>query len=360
MPETRTPDIAARKADHLALCVEEDVGFQGKTTLLEEVELVHEALPELALDDVDLAVELVGKRLRAPLVIAAMTGGTARAEAINRDLATVAEEFGIGFAFGSQRPLLLRGIEDGYRVRDIAPTTLVLGNIGVVQARETPTARLRELIDFSGADALCVHLNPAQEMAQPEGDRDFRGGYDTIARLLDELGRPVVVKETGCGLSRRVAERLVGLGVRHVDVGGSGGTSWVGVEAKRARDEQRALGERFWDWGIPTGASVAQLSGLPLEIVATGGIAHGLDGARALALGARAAGVARPLLKAQALGLPILRATVGRWIDELRVAHLLTGSRTPADLARAPLVVGSRLLRWVPDGSPLRARRLDR
>lgn len=354
MPDT--PDIASRKDDHIALTIDEDVGFRRKTTLLEEVELVHDALPDLSLDDVDLGVRFAGKALRAPLIIAAMTGGTPRAETINRDLARVAEEQGIGFAFGSQRPLLLRGTSEGYRVRDVAPTTLVLGNIGVVQARETPTAKLRELLDVSGADALCVHLNPAMEVVQPEGDRDFRGGLDTIARLVGELGKPVIVKETGCGLSRAVGERLVRVGVRDVDTSGAGGTSWVAVETKRAKDAQRALGERFWDWGVPTGASVAQLSGLPLRVCATGGVADGLDAARALALGATCVGVARPLLKAQARGIDTLREAVAQLIAEVRVACLLTGCRTPADLAQRPLVVGPRLRRWIPRGSPLLAR----
>lgn len=352
------PDIASRKDDHIALCVDGDVGFAAKTTLLDDIELVHDALPDLALDEVDLSVRFAGKTLRAPLIIAAMTGGTARAEAINRDLARVAEEEGIGFAFGSQRPLLVRGITAGYAVRDVAPSTLVLGNIGVVQARETPTGRLRALLDQSGADALCVHLNPAQEVVQPEGDRDFRGGLATIERLVAELGRPVIVKETGCGLSRRVGERLRAIGVQNVDTSGAGGTSWVQVETLRAQGGQRALGERFRDWGIPTAASVAQLDGLGFAVVATGGVADGLDAARALALGATAVGIARPFLKAQAEGPEALRAAVRRVIAELRVACLLTGSRTPDALRAAPLVIGPRLLRWVPRGSGLAGRLL--
>lgn len=356
MPDPRTPDIASRKDDHIQLCVSGDVGFRAKTTLLEEVELVHDALPDLAVSDVDLATRLVGRNLRAPLVIAAMTGGTARAAAINRDLARVAQEHGIAFAFGSQRPLLVRGIEDGYHVRDVAPDTLVLGNIGVVQARETPTARLRELVDRTGADALCVHLNPAMEVVQPGGDEDFRGGLDTVRRLVHELGKPVIVKETGCGLSRTVAARLVAAGVQAVDTSGAGGTSWVAVETLRARAGQRALGERFRDWGIPTAASVAQLDGLGLEIVATGGVAHGLDAARALALGATCAGIARPLLQAQAQGLDALREAVGAVIHELRVACLLTGSRTPAELRGKPIGLGPNLRRWVPAGGDLASR----
>ncbi len=354
MPDA--PDISSRKADHIALCRDEEVGFRDVTTLLEEVGLVHDALPEMAVDAVDLGTTFAGKRLRAPLVIAAMTGGAPEAAVINRDLATVAERLGVGFAFGSQRPLLVRGIHDGYHVRDVAPSTLILGNIGVVQARETPTARLVEMLDVSGADALCVHLNPAMEVVQPEGDSDFRGGLDTIRRLVAELDRPVIVKETGCGLSRRVAERLVSVGVRHVDVSGAGGTSWVGVEARRARDGRAALGERFWDWGIPTAASVAQLSDLPLEICATGGVAHGLDVARALALGATVGGIARPFLKAQALGVEALEAAVAQVIAEVRVACLLTGAASASALRAAPIVLGPRLSRWVPRGSTLLSR----
>jgi isopentenyl-diphosphate delta-isomerase len=360
MPDTKpspgVPDIAARKADHIALCISDDVGFHGKTTLFEDMELVHDALPELALDEIDLSCSFAGKRLRAPLFIAAMTGGTAKAEAINRDLATVAEALGVGLCFGSQRPLLVRGIRDGYFVRDVAPTAPIFGNIGVVQARETTTKALADMLDTCGADALCVHLNPAMEVVQPEGDQDFRGGLETIRRLVAELRQPVIVKETGCGLSRRVAERLVGVGVRWVDVSGAGGTSWVGVEARRAAAGQRALGERYWDWGIPTAASVAQLAGLGLGIIATGGVSDGLAAAKAIALGATCAGIARPFLQAQARGLPALHEAVTAVIDELRLAHLLTGSRDGDALRAAPLVVGARLARWVPRGTSLRER----
>jgi isopentenyl-diphosphate delta-isomerase len=346
-PTDSASALASRKDDHIALCADGDtVAFRARSTLLEEVELLHDALPELAVADVDLACTFAGKRLRAPLIIAAMTGGTPQAGAINRDLAQVAEEEGIGFAFGSQRPLLVRGVRDGYTVRDVAPSALVLGNIGVVQARETATARLREMLRESGADALCVHLNPAMEVVQPEGDSDFRGGLETIRRLVEELGVPVIVKETGCGLSRRVGERLRAVGVTHVDVSGAGGTSWVGVEARRARADQAALGERFWDWGIPTAASVLQLRGLGFTICATGGVQHGLDAARAIALGATCAGIARPFLQARARGIDALRGAVRQVIAEIRTAMLLTGSGDVAALQAAPVILGPRLERW--------------
>jgi isopentenyl-diphosphate delta-isomerase len=350
---------ASRKEDHLDLCATDDVAFQGKTTLFEQVQLVHDALPELAVSDIDLTTELVDRTLRAPLVIAAMTGGMQRAEAVNRDLAQVAEEHGLAFGFGSMRPLLEEGVTLGYRVRDVAPNAVVFGNIGVVQAHRASTQAIVDMIGTSGCDALCVHLNPAMEVVQPEGDDDFRGGLETLARLHESLDVPIIAKETGCGLSRAVAERIAALGIRTVDTSGAGGTSWVGVETLRAK-ATRTLGELYWDWGIPTAASVAQLDGMDLDVIATGGVKNGLDIARAIALGATAGGMARPFLMAwNEGGRAAASAAAKQVVDEIRVACLLTGSRTPGDLGTAALVLGPGLLRWVPRDSPLRPRLLD-
>jgi isopentenyl-diphosphate delta-isomerase len=347
-------NIGQRKADHIALCTHEDVGFRRRSTLLECVRLVHDALPDMKLEDVDTSVRLFGKTLRAPLVIASMTGGTEEAGQINRELATIAEERGLGFGVGSQRAMHLRpGTGTTYRVRQLAPGTLLLGNVGLVQARTMPTSEVRLLVDEIGADALCIHLNPAMELVQPGGDRDFAHGLDTVRRLVRDLGLPLVLKETGCGISPAVGTRLRDVGVRHVDVSGAGGTSWVGVETKRAEaagDEgARALGEAFWDWGIPTAASVALLAPLGFDtIIATGGIATGLDVAHAIALGATAAGIARPVLRALTSGG---RAGVTALLDgitnELRVAMLLTGSRDLTALGRAPRVIVGELVSWL-------------
>src|ERR1700689_1872721 len=333
--------IGDRKAGHLTLCAEEDVGFRTRTTLLEQVRLVHDALPDMALGDVDTSVTLFGKTLRAPLVIASMTGGTA-------------EERGYGFGLCSQRAMLVRPAAGAsYRVRQIAPGTLVLGNVGVVQARAMTTSEVRVLCDEVGADALCVHLNPAMELVQPGGDRDFSQGLATIARLVRDVGLPVIVKETGCGIGPSVGRRLREVGVKHVDVSGAGGTSWVGVETRRAEAAgdagARALGEALWDWGIPTAASVALLAAQGFEtIVATGGVGTGLDVARAIALGATAAGIARPVLRALAAHG---RAGAMSFLDgveaELRAAMLLTGSRDVAALRRAPRVIVGELGGWI-------------
>ena len=350
-------DISKRKEEHLDLCATDDVAFRGKTTLLEEVGLVHDALPELAVSDIDLRTDLVGRSLSAPIVIAAMTGGTDRAEAVNRDLASVAEELGLAFGFGSMRPLLEHGIGSGYRVRDVAPTALIFGNIGVVQARAASDQQLADLVGTTGCDALCVHLNPAMEVIQAGGDDDFRGGLDAIEGMVAALPVPIIVKETGCGLSRSVARRFEDVGIRTVDVSGAGGTSWVGVETLRARARTKRLGELFWDWGIPTAASVAQLSGLGLEIIATGGLSDGLDIARAIALGARAGGLARRFLMAHnEAGRAGARTAANELIEELTVACLLTGSATPAALRGQPVVLGPTLRRWLPPDCPLQGR----
>jgi isopentenyl-diphosphate Delta-isomerase len=346
--------IGERKTDHLALCATGEVGFRARSTLFEGVRLVHEALPDMALADVDTTTTVLKKTLKAPLVIASMTGGTEEAGRINRELAEIAEERGYAFGLGSQRAMHVRPTSgETYRVRQAAPTALVLGNLGVVQAREMTTSDVRRLVEGVGADALIVHLNPAMELVQPGGDRDFGRGLETIARLTRELGVAVVVKETGCGLSPAVGRRLLAAGVRHVDVSGAGGTSWVGVETKRAEDagdaQARALGEALWDWGIPTAASVALLGPLGFEtIIATGGVASGLDVAKAIALGASAAGVARPVLRAlQTQGRNAAVSLLASIEAELRAVMLLTGSRTLADLRNSPRVLTGELRDWI-------------
>ncbi len=341
--------IEQRKADHIDLAARGDVAFR-RTTLLECVRLVHDALPELHADQIDTSVTLLGKTLRAPLVIAAMTGGVAEAERINRELAAIAEARGYGFGLGSQRAMHLDASKSStYAVRTVAPTALVLGNLGIMQARHMSTAEIRALVATVGADALCVHLNPAMEIVQPDGDRDFTGGEATLRRLVDELEVPVIVKETGCGLSQGVGERLRRLGVRHVDVSGAGGTSWVAVEMHRAEGKGRALGQAFREWGIPTAASVGWMAGLGFDaVLATGGIATGLDVARAIALGADVAGIARPVLQALLAGG---NRAADEFLDgieaELRATMLLTGAGTVAGLKSARKIVVGELAAWL-------------
>jgi isopentenyl-diphosphate Delta-isomerase len=346
-------DIGTRKAEHLEVAASGAADFAARSTLLEEVHLVHQALPEAALDEVDLATELAGQRLRAPLVVTGMTGGTPEAQAINRDLARAAARAGVAFGVGSQRAMAEHpALEPTFQVRDVAPDVVLIGNLGVVQARALGVARVAELARRIGADAMAVHLNPAQELIQARGDRDFRGATETIARLVDGLPVPVIVKETGCGLSREAARALRAAGVETVDVAGAGGTSWVAVEARRAAagSDAAALGHELWDWGIPTAVSVALARAAGLTVIASGGLRSGLDVARALALGARAGGMAAPLLRAQrAGGEEAAVAVLARVIASIRTVTLLAGARSAAELAAAPRHLGPHLRAWLAD-----------
>jgi isopentenyl-diphosphate Delta-isomerase len=352
-PSPTAPSIAQRKADHIEVAASGEADFRARTTLLEEVHLVHQSLPELALDEIELDVTLAGRRLRAPVVISGMTGGTGDAGRINRDLARAAQAAGVGFGVGSQRAMAQHPeLEATFQVRDAAPDVFLIGNVGVVQAGAFGAQRVAELARRIGADAMAIHLNPAQELIQAGGDRDFRGARDTIARLVEALPVPVIVKETGCGLSPEVAIELRRIGVRTVDTSGAGGTSWVAVEARRAAAGSQAqeLGDELWDWGLPTAVSVVACVRAGLEVIATGGLRSGLDVARAMALGARAGGLAAPVLRAhRAGGEAAATALLERLVSAIRTVTLLCGRRRAEELAQAPRHLGPELRGWLTD-----------
>lgn len=345
--------LGQRKVDHLLLCNTRDVESRQTKTLLDDVRLMHESLPELAYDAIDTSVDILGRRLRVPLVISGMTGGTPEASAINRMLAAVAQRYGMGFGLGSQRAMMRDPARLAtYAVRDVAPDVLLLGNLGVVQAATSSLQEVEDLVGAVGADALCVHLNPAQELIQDHGDRDFRGAIDALAQLASELSVPVVAKETGCGLSQRTIAQIVGAGVQWVDVSGAGGTTWVGVEALRASDALATVGEVLWDWGIPTAVSTAWAAQAGLGVIASGGIRNGLDAARAIALGAQVASSALPWLRAAMQeGEAGVDALAQTWVRTLRSVMLLTGSSDVAALRAAPRHVGPELTSWLARGS---------
>ncbi len=342
-------DISDRKRDHLRLCAEEDVEAHHKTNLLDAVELFHDSLPELNLDDIDMSAELFGRKLKAPLLITGMTGGADDAARINSDLAVVASEFGLAMGVGSQRAMADDAdLTDTYQIRQYAPEIPILGNIGAVQAAQMSTDAVAEICHAIDADALGIHLNPGQELIQPEGDRDFLGCLDAIARLADELHVPVVVKETGCGLSPNVLDRLVDAGVQWVDTSGAGGTTWIGVESRRAAAQAQKLGELFWDWGVPTAASIVYARNRGLNVVGSGGLRNGLHAAKALALGADLAGMALPWLRAaHDHGVEGARRFACAATGALRTAMALTGSENLDDLRRTDRLLGPRLRRWI-------------
>jgi len=341
-------EIGSRKNAHLAICAERDVEHR-RSTLLDQVYLLHDSLPELAISDVDLSVEFFGRRLQAPIVISGMSGGTDNGRELNRAMATAAQKFGLAMGVGSQRAMLVSpDTVDTFRVREVAPDIPLFANLSCVQARNVGIERVAELVESIRADAICIHLNPAQELVQDEGDRDFRGCLDAIAELVDALHVPTIVKETGCGLSPATLTRLAAVGIEWVDTAGAGGTSWTGIEGMRGGTRQRSLGEALREWGIPTAASIAYARRAGLGTIASGGIRTGLDAARAIALGADAVGLALPFLRAFAAGgtAEVLRAAAAL-VESLQSIAMLVGAPSVAALRKAPRVLGPELRAWL-------------
>jgi isopentenyl-diphosphate delta-isomerase len=353
LPVAAPTDISKRKADHLVLAGSGAAAFRDKDSLLADVHLVHQSLPECAVEEIDLTTTLFGQTLKAPLVITGMTGGTEVAAAINRDLARAAQAFGLAFGVGSQRAMAEHPeLTSTYMVRDVAPDIVLLGNLGAVQAKTLGPEKVQALCEQIGATALAIHLNPAQELMQAEGDRDFRGLLRTVFDLKRALTIPLLVKETGCGLSPETAAALRAAGIETVDVSGAGGTSWVAVEAKRAESGSvtQNLGEELWDWGLPTAVSIVACRQHNLNVIASGGVRSGYDVARALALGACAGGFAQPVLRAHQLGgyLAVVEL-IEQVIRSIATVTLLSGKTRALDLDTAPRHIGRRLSSYLHD-----------
>ncbi len=344
--------IEKRKNDHIEICLSKDVN--AGHNYWDDMDLVHRALPEVDFDDMDLSAELFGVRLNAPIIISGMTGGTEFGRKINENLAVAAEKLGIGMGVGSQRA----GLENTelfstYSVVKEHRIPLLIGNIGAPQLinqkkRKGITDReIERLFLMIDADILAVHLNYLQEAVQPEGDLMAEGVLDALRTLSRRF--PVIVKETGAGISRSVALKLKRAGVMGIDVGGLSGTSFSAVEYYRAleqgHEEKASLGKLYWNWGIPTPASIIEASvGLP--IIATGGIRNGLDVAKALVLGASAAGIARRLLKPATESSDAVIRELENIMKELKVAMFLLGARNVHALRNSRFVVHGELRDW--------------
>jgi isopentenyl-diphosphate delta-isomerase len=337
-----------RKAEHIRLALEQRM--QLGVNYFDEYRFGHMALPEIDFDDIDLAVEFLGRRLAAPLLISSMTGGTEAAGLINRNLAAGAERTRIAVGIGSQRKALEDPAKaDTFKVREVAPSVPLLANLGAVQLNYGLGIReCRQAVEMIGADALILHLNPLQEAIQPEGQRNFAGLLPKMGEIARALPVPVIAKEIGCGISAATARALAGQGIRIIDTAGVGGTSWARIEAQRAGDLD--LGEVFAGWGIPTPLSIQEVrsastsvddGGGGITVIASGGIRNGLDAAKALALGADLVGMAFPFLQAATESPEKVVAKVERIVLELKICMFCLGVKTVAELRHAGLRKGS-------------------
>jgi isopentenyl-diphosphate delta-isomerase len=333
--------IPGRKDDHIRINLEKDVA-SGMSNGLERYRFIHQALPEMALEEVELSQTLFGKRQPVPVLVSSMTGGTADASRINQILAQAAQEVGLAMGVGSQRAALQDpSLVETYKVRRNAPDILLFANLGAVQLNTGYGVEdCKRAVEMIEADALVLHLNPLQEALQPEGDHDFRTLTDKIAKVRKALSVPLVVKEVGWGISPETARMLYDAGVDAVDVAGAGGTSWSQVEMHRISDPYRAkTAGVFVGWGIPTAESVLNTCSVFKDrpVFASGGLKDGIDIAKCLALGARMGGMAGLFLKATNDSLETAVNFMQMITDQVRIAMFASGSRTLNDLSHNKL-----------------------
>lgn len=324
-------DIEKRKKEHVDVCIRGSVEY-AKRSGFGDVEFVHNALPEIDLGEVDISAKLFGKKLDAPIFIEPITGGYGEAGKINKRLALAAEEEGVVFCVGSQRAMIEdKRLKETYYVRDVAPNAVVIGNIGVAQLRNGNLKKIEEAVQSIEADALSIHLNALQEAVQEGGDRNFKGCLSAIENACDHLPFPLIVKETGGGMSAGVASRLKKAGVSLIDVAGAGGTSWSKVEYIRGKGVPG-----FEEWGIPTVQSVVLCSPL-LKVIASGGVRSGIDVAKGIALGADFGGAALPFILSKNPA-----EEIALWKEQMKIAMFLVGAKNIGELKKAKLLVTGR------------------
>ena len=345
--------IGLRKAEHIRICLERDVEFKKKTTWFEYVELIHNPLPELDFDEIKLEARFLNRLFNYPIVIEGMTGGTDEAYKINKNLAEAAAQLNIPMGVGSQRAAIHNpSLRKSYMiVRDISPDIFVIGNIGGAELVKEGVEVAEKAVEMIEANALAIHLNSLQELIQPGGDINYKGIMKAIERTVERLSVPVIIKEVGCGISKEVARNLELIGVKAIDVAGAGGTNWTLIEKIRAEElgelEKKTLGELYQEWGIPTAASIIEVSStVKIDVIGSGGIRTGLDIAKSIVLGADMAGIAKPLLRPAVENTDAVLAYLKKIALELRTAMYLTGCKNIHELKRVDKVLIGPLIEW--------------
>ncbi len=345
----------SRKLEHIRICLEREVESSIPTGF-DDITLVHNAVPEINLDDVDVRTTFLGHQLQAPIIVTAMTGGHQEALPINKHIAQAVEALGVAMGVGSQRAAVEdAALADSFTVtRENAPKAFLVGNIGAPQLslgwgeKEVQTA-----IDMIKADALAIHFNAAQEAVQPEGEANFAGVLKALKRLTKNSTIPIIAKETGAGLNQSTAKMLETAGVQALDVAGLGGTSWPAVEVERAKPEdtmKATLGRWFTDWGIPTAVATFEVAYVMKEripVISSGGIRTGIDIAKAIAIGANLGGVALPVLSPAIHDAKAVQLFLESLIHGLKAAMFLVGAANLKELSQAPLVVSGRTREWL-------------
>jgi isopentenyl-diphosphate Delta-isomerase len=343
--------IKRRKREGIEIPLTENVQGKKNSTYLEYVKLFHNALPEIDYDEIDLSTQFLNKSFSAPLIIDSMTGGTDEAFLINKRLGQIAEKYGLGMGLGSQRAgLKSEKLIESYSIaRNVAPNAFLIANIGGAQLSDgLSTVDVIKIIKMIDADALAIHLNPLQELIQPEGEPRFKGILQRISNLVQDIEIPIIVKEVGSGISADVALRLEKSGVRSINVAGSGGTSWAGIEKIRADQHNEyiksQLGELFWDWGIPTALSILLVSrSVKIPIIASGGLRNGLEIAKCMILGSNLCAMAFPFLKRAAQSEEELEKFTRLILSEIRSTMFLLGTKDIGSLKNTRYILIDKL-----------------
>ena len=346
--------VQKRKADHISICLKEDVESKGISAGFEYVHLIHNAMPEIDFEEVDTTTSIFGKALKYPLLFDSITGGSDEGKPLNETMAQVAEEKGLGMFLGSVRAALEDpSTKETYTIaRDVAPNIFLALNIGAPQlSKGLDIDKLKALISDTKANAIVVHLNPLQEVVQVDGEPSFKGVYEKIDLLAKNIGIPVVVKEVGSGIAKETAAKLELAGVSCINIAGLGGTNWATVESNRSKmlgdKSKSSLGESFLGWGIPTVVSLIECaSTVKIPLIASGGLRNGLDIAKALVLGAKYGAMALPILKLAKKSKPSLSTYVDQMFLEFKTAMFLTGCKKVDELRRVRYFLDLPLQSW--------------